>query len=202
VGVSESAPFIIDRRRFQAISPSLRRQRPQRVRRRRRARIFFADVQLPAWMRAVIAAELGVLDAHGDGLPLGIVTVITLAPGRGRACWARQGEREEGRAVAFTANKRVLLMLRRVAKRRDPWVCTLFRGSSAVEQPAVNRLVAGSNPARGAKITLSSPKFPAVLASVPILPTHVPTRMSGNSPRRRRTALADRVCAYASVPAW
>ena len=26
----------------------------------------------------------------------------------------------------------------------------LFRGSSAVEQPAVNRLVAGSNPARGA----------------------------------------------------
>ena len=29
-----------------------------------------------------------------------------------------------------------------------PW---LFPGSSAVEQPAVNRLVAGSNPARGAK---------------------------------------------------
>ena len=27
----------------------------------------------------------------------------------------------------------------------------LFPGSSAVEQPAVNRLVAGSNPARGAK---------------------------------------------------
>ena len=27
----------------------------------------------------------------------------------------------------------------------------LFLGSSAVEQPAVNRLVAGSNPARGAK---------------------------------------------------
>jgi hypothetical protein len=26
----------------------------------------------------------------------------------------------------------------------------LFPGSSAVEQPAVNRLVAGSNPARGA----------------------------------------------------
>src|SRR5262249_40245096 len=28
----------------------------------------------------------------------------------------------------------------------------LFPGSSAVEQPAVNRLVAGSNPARGAKL--------------------------------------------------
>ena len=27
----------------------------------------------------------------------------------------------------------------------------MFPGSSAVEQPAVNRLVAGSNPARGAK---------------------------------------------------
>jgi hypothetical protein len=27
----------------------------------------------------------------------------------------------------------------------------VFPGSSAVEQPAVNRLVAGSNPARGAK---------------------------------------------------
>jgi hypothetical protein len=29
--------------------------------------------------------------------------------------------------------------------------CALFLGSSVVEQPAVNRLVAGSNPARGAK---------------------------------------------------
>ena len=29
----------------------------------------------------------------------------------------------------------------------------LFPGSSAVEQPAVNRLVAGSNPARGAKFS-------------------------------------------------
>ena len=28
----------------------------------------------------------------------------------------------------------------------------LFPGSSVVEQPAVNRLVAGSNPARGAKL--------------------------------------------------
>ena len=31
----------------------------------------------------------------------------------------------------------------------------LFPGSSAVEQPAVNRLVAGSNPARGAKLDQS-----------------------------------------------
>ena len=31
----------------------------------------------------------------------------------------------------------------------------LFRGSSAVEQPAVNRLVVGSNPTRGAKIIRS-----------------------------------------------
>ena len=30
----------------------------------------------------------------------------------------------------------------------------MFPGSSVVEQPAVNRLVAGSNPARGAKINL------------------------------------------------
>src|SRR5262245_10086220 len=30
-------------------------------------------------------------------------------------------------------------------------VARVFPGSSAVEQPAVNRLVAGSNPARGAK---------------------------------------------------
>jgi hypothetical protein len=29
-------------------------------------------------------------------------------------------------------------------------VARVFPGSSAVEQPAVNRLVAGSNPARGA----------------------------------------------------
>jgi hypothetical protein len=32
-------------------------------------------------------------------------------------------------------------------------VLWLFRGSSAVEQPAVNRRVAGSNPARGANKT-------------------------------------------------
>ena len=33
----------------------------------------------------------------------------------------------------------------------------VFPGSSAVEQPAVNRLVAGSNPARGAKISAFPP---------------------------------------------
>jgi hypothetical protein len=31
----------------------------------------------------------------------------------------------------------------------------VFPGSSAVEQPAVNRLVAGSNPARGATVTFA-----------------------------------------------
>ena len=34
----------------------------------------------------------------------------------------------------------------------------LFRGSSAVEQPAVNRLVVGSNPTRGANFQLSGPE--------------------------------------------
>jgi hypothetical protein len=33
----------------------------------------------------------------------------------------------------------------------------VFRGSSAVEQPAVNRLVVGSNPTRGANFGLSDP---------------------------------------------
>ncbi len=33
----------------------------------------------------------------------------------------------------------------------------LFPGSSVVEQPAVNRLVAGSNPARGAKFQKKQP---------------------------------------------
>jgi hypothetical protein len=36
------------------------------------------------------------------------------------------------------------------AARRET-LFALFLGSSVVEQPAVNRLVAGSNPARGAK---------------------------------------------------
>ena len=37
----------------------------------------------------------------------------------------------------------------RRSPRRD--VTTAFRGSSVVEQPAVNRLVVGSNPTRGAR---------------------------------------------------
>src|SRR5262245_40287444 len=40
---------------------------------------------------------------------------------------------------------------RRLVRRHpEPLDVRLFRGSSAVEQPAVNRLVVGSNPTRGA----------------------------------------------------
>jgi hypothetical protein len=38
-----------------------------------------------------------------------------------------------------------------IGKRIRARAAALFPGSSVVEQPAVNRLVAGSNPARGAK---------------------------------------------------
>jgi hypothetical protein len=41
--------------------------------------------------------------------------------------------------------------VRPVCYRAQPKLLRLFPGSSVVEQPAVNRLVAGSNPARGAK---------------------------------------------------
>ena len=47
------------------------------------------------------------------------------------------------RSNAFKAGTALLYAAHRLASR-------LFPGSSAVEQPAVNRLVAGSNPARGA----------------------------------------------------
>src|SRR5947209_8681591 len=40
----------------------------------------------------------------------------------------------------------------RLGKRPHPEDERLFRGSSAVEQPAVNRLVVGSNPTRGANL--------------------------------------------------
>ena len=39
-----------------------------------------------------------------------------------------------------------------IGKRIRARAAALFPGSSVVEQPAVNRLVAGSNPARGAKL--------------------------------------------------
>ena len=54
----------------------------------------------------------------------------------------RQAARDFHRFVAFKARPALLYALR--ARQ------LLFPGSSAVEQPAVNRLVAGSNPARGA----------------------------------------------------
>jgi hypothetical protein len=53
----------------------------------------------------------------------------------------------EVNAAAFKAGSALLYAGFRHASR-------LFPGSSAVEQPAVNRLVAGSNPARGAKSPL------------------------------------------------
>ena len=49
-----------------------------------------------------------------------------------------------GRRFVLSKRDRLCYMRRAHASR-------LFPGSSAVEQPAVNRLVAGSNPARGAK---------------------------------------------------
>ena len=54
-------------------------------------------------------------------------------------------------------------VIRRVAS----YICGVFLGSSVVEQPAVNRLVAGSNPARGAKTQRSarSAPFSAAIAS-------------------------------------
>jgi hypothetical protein len=42
------------------------------------------------------------------------------------------------------------------AARRDPLGVSLFLGSSAVEHSTVNRMVAGSNPARGAKCSQST----------------------------------------------
>jgi hypothetical protein len=47
------------------------------------------------------------------------------------------------------------MLCKRPPRLLEAAVARVFPGSSAVEQPAVNRLVAGSNPARGA--TLSSP---------------------------------------------
>jgi hypothetical protein len=46
----------------------------------------------------------------------------------------------------------------------------LFRGSSVVEQPAVNRLVVGSNPTRGA-IPCAKPLFPITKAHPPFSAT-------------------------------
>ena len=56
----------------------------------------------------------------------------------------------------------------------------LFPGSSAVEQPAVNRLVAGSNPARGANVTNIHPSIPTRLRSGTMRRRHRASN-SGNS---------------------
>src|SRR5690606_1721489 len=56
-----------------------------------------------------------------------------------------------------------LAKAKRVCYRLPTFTRALFPGSSVVEQPAVNRLVAGSNPARGANSFND-------LASFPVLP--------------------------------
>ena len=61
-----------------------------------------------------------------------------------RSCGAARSGRRFPCAARFQSRHRFVIG-RRLRKRR------LFPGSSVVEQPAVNRLVAGSNPARGAK---------------------------------------------------
>lgn len=80
----------------------------------------------------------------------------------------------------------------------------LFRGSSAVEQPAVNRLVAGSNPARGAissKSRVARACHPAAQSTKP------PSRSLRPPPRcelapphpRAISALPRRACADRAV---
>ena len=57
----------------------------------------------------------------------------------------RKSATRRGAVAALSKRERLCYMRAFIAPSR------LFPGSSAVEQPAVNRLVAGSNPARGAK---------------------------------------------------
>jgi glycine/serine hydroxymethyltransferase len=59
-------------------------------------------------------------------------------------CAAKAGATRLAASPAFKVGSALLYAL---ARER----AASFPGSSAVEQPAVNRLVAGSNPARGAK---------------------------------------------------
>ena len=55
----------------------------------------------------------------------------------------------------------------------------LFRGSSAVEQPAVNRLVVGSNPTRGAIHTSENQGLPALAETATSI--HCGTMLQGRS---------------------
>jgi hypothetical protein len=70
----------------------------------------------------------------------------------------RQTHRNFRRFAAFKARPALLYALR--ARQ------LLFPGSSAVEQPAVNRLVAGSNPARGAIFNQRLGGFTPVRSSI------------------------------------
>lgn len=66
-----------------------------------------------------------------------------MRPSRGdyqKAVWEKLAKRFDYRFA-----NRIPVAIRRLVHTR-----ALFPGSSVVEQPAVNRLVAGSNPARGA----------------------------------------------------
>ena len=69
-------------------------------------------------------------------------TRVAASYGKAAQAKPRQTHRDFRRIAAFKAGPALLYALR--ARQ------LLFPGSSAVEQPAVNRLVAGSNPARGA----------------------------------------------------
>jgi hypothetical protein len=126
-----------------------------------KATAFIGFLSLSVWpVEGFIAAEPRPLCATRDNLTLSISHHRPVAPSVIASRRVAQRARGQPPAMAVSRrgnsrrrrgrNKRFLLMLCRVAKRRNPWVCALFRGSSAVEQPAVNRLVAGSNPARGA----------------------------------------------------
>ena len=79
---------------------------------------------------------MGIQFAGCSGKAIFLVCCFTVTPLTGPA-FARRGGFQSGAGF-------VICGFRRASR--------LFPGSSAVEQPAVNRLVAGSNPARGAKI--------------------------------------------------
>jgi hypothetical protein len=83
--------------------------------------------------------------ASGAGCP-GDPPKMVAGGESGKIDFSRLGGFASGLALCYTAF---------ATRRFNP----LFPGSSVVEQPAVNRLVAGSNPARGANSTRWSGRF-------------------------------------------
>ena len=79
---------------------------------------------------------------NGRGLQPSLAKAKRREASARRCAAARQLSTARGEIGAFKAGS--ALLYASLAR-------ALFPGSSAVEQPAVNRLVAGSNPARGAK---------------------------------------------------